>query len=103
GYVSALQNPVIPNASAANNGVYTVTGTDVNGCTATATVNVTSYQNPTAQFTGNPLNGCAPMCVDLTDQSLGNGGVINTWAWNVQGQNPLATQNVNICFNNPGT
>lgn len=101
-FVSAIQNPVIAGASAINNGTYTVTGTDANGCTASATVNVTTFPNPTALFVGNPLLGCAPLCVDLTDQSAGNGGVINNWSWNVEGQNPSASQNVNYCFNNPG-
>jgi gliding motility-associated-like protein len=101
-FVSALQNPIINNASAVHNGVYTVTGTNAAGCTATATVSVTTFPNPTAAFVGNPLAGCAPLCVDLTDQSNGNGGIINSWAWNVEAQNPGATQNINYCFNDPG-
>jgi gliding motility-associated-like protein len=101
-FASGIQNPVINNVAAVNNGIYTVTGTSASGCTSTATVTVNTFPNPTPAFIGNPLNGCAPLCVDLTDQSVGNGGVINSWNWVVEGQNPSANQNVNYCFNNPG-
>jgi gliding motility-associated-like protein len=103
GYVqNNTQNPIIPGAALAMAGDYTVTVTYAGGCTSTGTTTVAVYNSPTAQFTGNPLNGCAPMCVDLTDQSLGNGGIINNWLWNIQGQIPIASQNPNVCFNSAG-
>lgn len=40
---SSLQNPIISNATTAKAGVYTVTVTFSNGCTATATTNVVVY------------------------------------------------------------
>lgn len=97
------QSPVINNITIAGNGVYTVTGTDANGCTNTATINVTSFRLPTAQFVGDRLEGCSPLCVNFTDQSNGNGGVINQWTWNIEGEAPIATQNSAVCFPNPGT
>lgn len=102
GFASAIQNPVILNSTSANAGIYTVTGTDANGCTSTATVVVATYPNPTALFVGNPLNGCAPLCVDLTDQSMVVGSVITSWSWNVEGQNPSVNQNETFCFASPG-
>ncbi|HOK26160.1 MAG TPA: HYR domain-containing protein, partial [Bacteroidales bacterium] len=41
GFMSSLQNPSIPNATAANAGTYNLTVTDANGCTASASTDVT--------------------------------------------------------------
>jgi len=103
GFNVNAQNPVINNITAINNGIYTVTGTDANNCSSTATVNVTSFLLPTASLSGDNLFGCAPLCVNFTDQSNGNGGVINQWNWVIQGQNPINTQNAAVCFSNAGT
>lgn len=46
-YISSDQNPVIPNADAANSGTYTVVGTSSNGCTASGTVEVSVVELPT--------------------------------------------------------
>jgi uncharacterized repeat protein (TIGR01451 family) len=56
GYTSALQNPVITNASASNTGAYTVTVTDFLGCSSTATVNVTLNNSPTATASTSNVN-----------------------------------------------
>src|SRR5262249_45288228 len=103
GFNSLVQNPVIPNSSLAQVGTYTVTGTDAIGCSNTATTNVLVAPTPTAIFTGNPLIGCAPLCVNLTDQSTATGSTITGWAWNVTAQNPSASQHANYCLDNPGT
>ncbi len=47
GFISSSANPLIYNASAANNGTYTVTVTDQKGCSATANVVVTMNTPPT--------------------------------------------------------
>jgi gliding motility-associated-like protein len=97
------QSPVINNITALDNGIYTVTGTDANGCSSSATVSVTSFPLPTALFVGDILTGCEPLCVNFTDQSNGNGGVINQWNWVIQGQPAINTQNAAVCFANAGT
>ncbi len=102
-FASGIQNPVISNIAAVDNGTYTVTGTDANGCINTATVNVLSYRNPTPLFVGDVLAGCEPLCVNFTDQSNGNGATINSWSWNVEGQNPSTNTNETFCFNSAGT
>ncbi len=97
------QNPSIVNATPLATGTYTVLATNGAGCTGTATVNVLVNPLPTALFVGDNLSGCAPICVNFTDQSNGNGSVINSWNWNVESQNPSTNQNETYCFTNPGT
>ena len=48
GFSSADQNPVIVNATEAANGNYTLEVIDVNGCTTTGTVTVTTVTNAVA-------------------------------------------------------
>jgi gliding motility-associated-like protein len=103
GFNANGQSPVINNVGVIDNGTYTVTGTDANNCTSTATVNVVSFPVPVASFVGDNLTGCAPLCVNFTDQSNGNGGVINGWNWNIQGEPAVSSQNTSACFGNPGT
>jgi gliding motility-associated-like protein len=49
--------------------IYTVTGTDINGCVGTATVQITGLSNPIAEFTATPTNGETPMIVDFNNIS----------------------------------
>jgi gliding motility-associated-like protein len=92
------QNPSIAGATNTAAGTYTVTATNGAGCTGTATVLVVINEVPTPLFAGDVLSGCAPLCVNFTDQSVVVGSVITTWSWNVEGQAPVATQNANYCF-----
>jgi len=104
GYVqNNTQNPTILNSTISMGGVYTVTVTYPGGCVSTGTTTVIVNPTPTALFNGGPLTGCAPLCVDFTDLSVGNGGVITNWNWNIQGQMPVNIQNPNVCFNNAGS
>jgi gliding motility-associated-like protein len=96
------QNPNLPAATTLASGNYTVLATNGNGCTGTATVNVTVNPLPIPQFSGDVLVGCAPLCVNFTDLSNGNGSAIATWNWNVEGQNPSNIQHPSFCFNNAG-
>jgi len=59
---------------------YQVTGTDVNGCTGTASSDVNVHYQPTADFTGNPLSGCIPLNVAFTNQ-VTSGDPIDTYYW----------------------
>ncbi|MCU0433034.1 MAG: PKD domain-containing protein [Bacteroidia bacterium] len=71
--VNNLQTTYVPFSS----GTFTVTVTDLNGCTTTATTSVVVNPQPTPQFSGTPTQGCAPLCVNFTD--LTGAG---TWTWN---------------------
>jgi gliding motility-associated-like protein len=102
GFSAVLQNPTIVNPTVINNGLYTVTGTDLIGCSSTATVLVTVYASPTVALVASQLTGCAPVCIDFNDLSTVAGSTLQTWNWNVEGQNPSTNQNPTFCFNNPG-
>lgn len=81
---------------------YTVTVDD--GCTtpvATATVTVVVNPNPVPSFVGNPLTGCAPLCVTFTTPNN------PTWvscAWLFgDGGNTVGNCNPSYCYTTPGT
>lgn len=75
-FTSSVATPTISNTTNANAGIYSVTVTDANGCTASATTNVTFHQLPTASIVSN-----SPICsggnVNLT---LTSNGVSYAWA-----------------------
>jgi gliding motility-associated-like protein len=73
GFTSTLQVPTIASASLANNGTYTVTVTDSNGCRASATTAATILPNPSFVITGTNVCLNAPGTITLT------GGV--SWLW----------------------
>ncbi|MDD4603155.1 MAG: T9SS type A sorting domain-containing protein [Bacteroidales bacterium] len=52
-------------------------------------------------FTGTPTNGCIPMTVNFTDQSVG----ATVWNWSFPGGTPATStlQNPVIVYNTPGT
>jgi gliding motility-associated-like protein len=95
-------NTAIVTATPAAPTTYQIIVTDNNNCTDTAFANLNLYPQPTAQFVGDVLAGCTPLCVNFTDQSNVAGSTITSWSWNVEGQAPSANQNVNYCFGTVG-
>jgi len=75
----AWDNGVIDGQSFAANGTitYTVTGTDANGCSGTATVLISGLPVPVAQFTASPQSGEIPLIVTFTNLSTN----ANSYAW----------------------
>jgi gliding motility-associated-like protein len=75
----------------------TVTDAAGNTATATRTDYVCVYSKPTAAFApapGNATVGCAPLTVQLIDQSVATGGSqIVAWQWSSQGATPLTVGN----------
>ena len=63
GFVSSRQNPVIFNPSTASNGSYILQLTDANGCTASATIQVSGIvdgvSQPIIDDTGQACGGAA--------------------------------------------
>ncbi len=66
------------NATGLGTGVYTLTVTDANGCSAsdTATVNISAA--PVVVFTADDTAGCVALCVNFTCSTAN----INAWTWN---------------------
>lgn len=81
--------------------IFTVTGTDANGCTDTDVVSVTALMLPIANGSANDLYGNAPLTVDFTNLSL----YASNYEWdfgdgNVQTSTSLGT--VSNTFLEPG-
>lgn len=57
--------------------IYTVTGTDANGCTGTDQVQVTAFPLPVAGATASPVYANAPISVSFTNTSQG----ANDYTW----------------------
>lgn len=86
-------------ATGLTNGIYTVTITDANNCTATATAQVNSNSTPSAVFTGVDTAGCAPLCVTFSNTTAN----ITTWAWDFGDGNTGTGASPKHCYTNPGT
>ena len=74
GFVSAIQNPTIANATAAMSGGYTVIVTSAAGCTNSAVSTVTVLPIPTPVIVSNTP------CVGSTLNLTGSGGVTYSWS-----------------------
>jgi gliding motility-associated-like protein len=86
-------------ATQAATGIYTVTVTDANGCTQTATAAVGLLPTPTAAFTTDATNGVVVLTagagtICFTDVSTGG---VTTWSWDFNGQGASSVQSP--CFN----
>ena len=53
---------------------------------------ITVYAVPVVNFGGTPLNGCFPLPVQFTDQSIAGSGSINKWEWDFGDGNLSSTQ-----------
>ncbi len=79
------------------NNTYAVhlTVTSDQGCIDDTIANVTIYPNPTADFTAQAV--CDNEQMSFVDNSNGNGGTINQWSWDMDGD---AVEDYNV--QNPG-
>jgi len=82
GFTSNAENPVIVNATAADNGVYTVVVTDAEGCTTEASTNViTDIQDPISQpVIAATDTGCEGGEVTLSITAYEGSSVSYTWS-----------------------
>ncbi|MBW6483437.1 MAG: PKD domain-containing protein [Vicingaceae bacterium] len=77
---SNVQNPSYL-YGAANTYNVSLTITSNSGCINTIVIPVTVSAKPTAVFTTTDV--CQNLAAQFTDQSLGNGGTINQWDWDI--------------------
>ncbi|HOZ86197.1 MAG TPA: T9SS type A sorting domain-containing protein, partial [Bacteroidia bacterium] len=75
GFSAGVQSPLISPVSQNNAGVYTITVSDVNSCTATATGSITIYANPTINVTGN-----FTICTGQTTNLTASGAHVYNWS-----------------------
>ncbi len=108
-YMSSAQNPSLPNAAQMMSGIYTVTVTNIEGCTATATVNAVINVIPIIT-TSSPITACntaSAFQLQATTNPSGtivwsganitNTGVFNAQAANIGNHTVTATTTVNNC------
>lgn len=92
-----LNNALIasPKASPSLTATYTVTGTDVNGCSSTATTTLTVNPLPIASITGDLF-----ICTGQSATLVATGGVSYNWSEGSTGStvtlNPVATTNYSV-------
>jgi len=78
GFTSTMQNPIRVNANPGMNGTYTVTITDIKGCSAIDYTVVTVNQNPTISLNANPV--CVGSTIQLTSTPSGGTAPYN-YSW----------------------
>jgi len=59
-----------------------------------------AYSQPAAQFSANPVSGCAPLVVSFTDLSSGNP---TQWRWDLGNGTVSFLRNPSVTYFNPGT
>lgn len=94
-FSSSAQNPTINNATSAMAGVYTVTVSNANNCSATATTNVSIYALPTASITVTNTTVCQGGIIEMS----GSGGATYSWV----GPNSFSSSDEEVSINNAST
>ncbi|MCZ2442553.1 MAG: gliding motility-associated C-terminal domain-containing protein, partial [Flavobacteriales bacterium] len=102
GFASNMQNPVLNNVDVSHGGIYTVTVTSSDGCTASTTMNVVVNPLPAPNFTAVNLIGCSPVCTEFSDLSTISAGSVTGWEWSANGTIFSNQQNPTQCFETPG-
>ncbi len=97
GFTSSLQNPTVPNVTAAAAGTYVVIAT-VNGCSTAASTAVTVNAPPAAPVAGTGGPVCAGGTLALTAQTIVNA----TYAWTGPNGFRSSLQNPAIANVSPG-
>lgn len=102
---SAIINSGNPAHTFPGPGTYTVTlvATSNEGCTDTASANITVFPLPVANFNHVSVAGCGPLNVTFTDSSYVPGGSISTWYWNFGDGVASTTQNPTHTYAQSGT
>jgi gliding motility-associated-like protein len=88
-------------ANLARSGTYTLTATDLNGCSNSTLTSITIYEMPQVNLDGGTI-GCAPFCpvLELSRASSSSSSLMVT-AWQTTGQN-LQTSHFKACLDAPG-
>lgn len=100
GNTSSIQSP---NYTYTTPGIYTVTlvSSSASGCSGSATQIININVNPSIQFSGNILTGCATQTVNFLNASSPTSGSQYTWNFGDNGTSSI--QNPTHVYSNPGT
>lgn len=71
-----------------------------NGCVDSATVVHTVDPNPVVAFSPDNADGCAPVCVNFTNNSNIPVGTISSWNWNLGDGNSSTANAPSHCYEN---
>jgi hypothetical protein len=93
-FTNTTQNPNISNAVAANGGTYTVTVTDSNGCTATATTAVIINTSPSTTLNSSDADNT--ICTGQSVTFTGGGGTHYQFYLNGSPQGTYSTTNTYV-------
>ena len=93
GFISLLQNPIIPNATLQNEGAYLLTVSDISGCSGTAVVQVDVQENPQAVIEGDTTI-CLHDELELTSPTTGT----KTWSTGANTNTITVSPNVNTIY-----
>jgi len=75
----------------------TLTATSDQGCIDSVT-EVVTVSSVTADFTADHFSGCSPHCIEFSDLSTTNSGVINQWEWSFSDGSTYSIQDPSSCF-----
>ncbi|HXL14850.1 MAG TPA: PKD domain-containing protein, partial [Methylomirabilota bacterium] len=105
GSTSTAQNPSYMYTAAGNYTVSLKVMTSAGQDTQTKTnyVAVGSPVPPTAQFSGSPTSGAAPLMVQFTDQSTAGGSPITSWFWSFGDGSTSTAQNPSYMYTISGS
>ncbi len=94
GATSALQNPATTYFEPGSYTITLIASNDNGSDTLTRTAYITVHQLPRAEFTADKRNGCSPMTVQFTDNSVNEGTPrITGWKWDFGDGNTSTAQN----------
>lgn len=85
-----------------NSGIFntTLTATSAFGCVNSITHPVIVYEKPTAMFTSDETQACAPGTIEFTDLSYSNTTSIDAWQWNLFNGSTPDSQNPTGSYTN---
>jgi len=92
-------NSANPNAAPVATSIYTITGIDANGCSATINTSVVVDPLPVINIGPALTAGCAPVCVTFSNNAF-SGGQCN---WNFGDGTSSTSCTAPHCFTKPGT
>lgn len=100
GFYSSMQNLTISNTELNMSGLYTVTVTNLSGCSGVAMTAIVINPLPNASIVSNISKGCAPVCMNFSCQTTFS---LQNYVWQVNNELKTTSPSFNNCFSRAGT